>query len=399
MSRGGIFHVLSVCLLIALAALAFATAADYGIAPDEPSQNRYGNRLARWYASLGEDGAAVSSDSRYVGGLFELVVQAARRVSPRGVYETRHLVNAAFALTGIAAVWWTGAQLAGPAGGLLAAIVLATTPLFWGSAFNDPRQIPFAGLFALASAALVHAGLDRLPGPGWRVLRRLLMTGALIGLAAAVHVAGLMLLGLAGLAWLVCVWEGRAGRAYPNRPLWRDLGRVALDVAILGSTAWLVMVFFWPFAQLDPILNPFAALLELSEAGRGAVVLYAGRLQPAGDLPRSAAAWLLAIRLPETYLLAALMGLWRIVAVLRQGPLPADTWTKLRHFGWLFSAAALPVLWTILAHTPANGSRSLLFVVPGLAGLAGLRSPGGFVVRCPCSCGRQAACFWPAALR
>jgi hypothetical protein len=367
-SRGRLFHALSAGLLIALAALAFSTFGDYGVTADEPFQNRYGNRVARWYTTLGEDDSAVSSDSRYWGGLFELSVKAAQRLSPLGVYETRHLVNALFGLAGIAAAWWIGLLLAGPPGGLLAAVVLAATPLYWGNAFNEAREIPFAALFALGTAALVHVGLDCLPGPGWRVLLWLLLAGAVIGLAAAVHVSGLALLGLAALAWLVCTCETGSRL----RPLWRDVGRAALDVALLGSTAWLVMVLFWPFAQLDPVLNPLQALRALYEAGRDDLVPYGGRLQPAGELPRHAAAWLLAITLPETYLLAALMGVWRIVAVLRHAPLPADTWTKLRQYLWLLSACALPVLWTVLADLPPRGGpRSLLFVVPVLAGLAG----------------------------
>ena len=373
-SRGASLHALSAGLLIALAGLAFASAGDYGIPADEPAQNRYGNRLVRWYASLGQDDSAVThDDNRYAGGLFEIAVQTSRRVSPLGVYETRHLVNAAFGLVGVCAAWWIGVQLAGPAGGLLAALVLALTPLFWGNAFNDPRHVPFASLFTLGAAALVRTGLDRLPGPGWRVLLRLMATGVVIGLAAAVQVRGLMLLGFAALAWLVCVWEGRAGRAHPNRPLWRDLGRVGLDVGILASTAWLVMVLFWPFAQLDPIGNPFEGLQAAAAAGSDELVLYGGRLQPAGELPRLAAPWLLALKLPETYLLAGLMGLWRIVAVLlRRAPLPADTWAKLHHYGWVLSACALPLLWAAFAGAPlAEGGRSLLFVVPGLAGLAG----------------------------
>jgi hypothetical protein len=381
-SRGAaVCHGLSAVLLVSLLGLVVATFGDYGIAPEEPFQNRYGNRLVRWYLTLGAHQAAADTAAGYEGGVFELVVQAAQRVSPLGVYETRHLVNALFGLVGVLASGWIGLQLAGPQGALLSMLFLATTPLFYGHAFNDPRNVPFASLFALGSALLLRLRLDRMPGPGWPVLARLLLAGAVIGLSAAVRVAGLTLLGFAALAWLLCVFEDRIGRALPNRPLWRDLGRIALDVAILGSTAWLSMVLFWPYAQLDPFAKPFEAFQALARPRGTDALLYEGALRAPGQLPRFATLRLFLMTLPEVYLLAAAMGLWRIVAVLRHTPLPWETWTKLRHFGWLLTVSLLPLLWTLVVPVSPGGHRHLLFVVPGLAALAGasaawwLRSP------------------------
>ncbi|HXY42238.1 MAG TPA: hypothetical protein VEQ10_21355 [Vicinamibacteria bacterium] len=378
-----LFDALSALLVAVLLALMLATFLDYGITVDEPVQNRYGNRLLRWYHTFGADRAAVEqNDTAYYGGLFELAAKGAEAVSPLGLYETRHLVNALVGFTGVLAALWMGRRLAGPAGGLLATVMIAATPAFYGQCFNNPKDLPFASLWALAAAALMSLGLDRLPGPGWRVLARLLGAGALVGLAAAVRVAGLALLGFAGLAWLVSLWAERRRVVHPSRPLWRDLGRVFLDLAIVTSTAWLVMVLFWPYAQLDPFGNPFEAFHAFSHYWNPVAVEYAGVLTTSDEVGRFYMPRLFAITLPESYLVAAVMGLWRVATVLRHAPLPEETWSKLHHFGWLLTVTLLPLLWAVVAGTPFyNGSRHLLFVVPGLAALAGvsaawwLRSP------------------------
>jgi hypothetical protein len=375
-----LFRWLSGLLLAAVLGLLFASSGDYGVSSGEPAQNRYGNRVVRWYQTLGGDRSAVEqNDLRYEGGLFELAVHAALRVSPLDLYRTRHLVGASFAFVGLLAAWWMGSLLGGASGGFLAALILAATPPFFGAAFADGAHVAFASLFALASAALLSLGIDRLPGPGWRVLVRLLSAGTAVGLAAGVHVAALCLLGFAALAWLLDLWATRSGRPFPSRTLGEDLGRVALDVAIVSSTAWLLMVLCWPWAQLDPFGNPLEAV---QAAGRGAeVVFFAGALTTAGQLPRLHAPWLLALTLPASYFVAGVLGAWRVALVLRHKPLPAETWTKLSSFGWLLSVCLLPLLWTVLSGIPVPDRSSLLFVVPALAALAGasatwwLRSP------------------------
>ena len=145
------------------------------------------------------------------------------------------------------------------------------------------------------------------------------------------------------------------------------------------------MVLCWPWAQLDPFGNPLEAA---QAAGRGGdLVFFGGALTTAGQLPRLHAPWLLALTLPASYFVAGVLGAWRIVVVLRHKPLPAETWTKLSHFGWLLSVCLLPLLWTVLSGIPVPDRSSLLFVVPVLAALAGasatwwLRSPLPAAVR------------------
>ena len=351
-------------LLAALLGVMLATVLDYGMTADEPVQNRYGRRLVRWYASFGADRAAVEQhDTFYYGGLFELVAQAARWVSPLGVYETRHLVNVLFGFLGFVAALLLGAHLGGPLAGFLSVLFLALTPVYYGHAFNNPKDIPFAALFALATAAILRAS-DRLPRLG---AREVLGVGLLVGLAAGVRVAGLVLVPCAAALWLGVLWS-KAGR----RPASRDVARLGLALAGVLVLAWAVMVAFWPWAQLDPFRNPFRAFAVFSRFWTGMPVLFDGQIVASGALPRTYIPSWFALTLPAFYLVAVLMGIARLVVFRRENARDPATATTLLAIAWLAATVVAPVLWVVVNHTPFyNGHRHFLFVVPGLAALAG----------------------------
>ena len=340
-----------------------ATVLDYGMTADEPVQNRYGRRLVRWYVSLGSDRAAVEQhDTFYYGGLFELAAQAARWVSPLGVYETRHVVNVLFGFVGLVAALLLGTRLGGPLAGFLSVLFLALTPAYYGHAFNNPKDIPFAALFALGTAAILRAS-DNLPRLS---ARQVLLVGSTIGLAAGVRVAGLVLVPCAAALWLALPWsEGR------RRPAGRDLAR--LGGALLGVllVAWVVMLALWPWAQLDPLRNPFRAFSVFSRFWTGMPVLFDGQLMPSGALPRTYIPTWFALTLPPFLLVAAGMGAARLAAI-RGDDLRDPAFTgRLVSIAWLAGTVVAPVLWVVWNHTPFyNGHRHFLFIVPGLAVLA-----------------------------
>jgi len=364
-------------VLLVLAGVMLGTVLDYGMTADEPVQNRYGNRLVRWYATLGSDRSAVEQhDTWLYGGLFELVVQGAHAVSPLSLYETRHVVNVLFGLVGLAAASWMGRQLAGSLGGLLSLLFLALTPTFYGHAFANPKDIPFASLFALAAAAVLHVE-RRLPDPGWPAI---VGTGAAIGLAAGVRVAGIVLFGYAAVLWIGRLWMRRAEAAPPaaddpaagaaTRP--RGGARLALGLVVVVATGWAVMVAFWPYAQLDPIGNPFRAFRAFSRFWEGMAVLYDGELVRSGDVSRFSIPTLLVLTLPETYAVALVTGVFVVGRVLRESRSFRASLDRSWHALSVAALAAGPVAWAVVFDTPLyNGSRHFLFVLPPLAALAG----------------------------
>ena len=357
-------------LLVALiAAVMLSTVLDYGMTGDEGVQHRYARRVLRWYATLGADRSAVAEeDISMYGALFEGLAEAAASVSPLDPYETRHVVNVLFALAAFVAVLRMGRHLGGTLGGVLAVLLLALTPPFYGHAFNNPKDIPFAATFAVAVCVILVVS-DRSP----RLRRRdILAAATAIGVAAGVRVAGIVLFGFALLLWAgVALVRSRAG-AETEAGHWRDLRRLALAWLVVVVIGWAVMVVLWPWAQVAPFRNPLRALGAFSRFWETMVVFYDGQYVLNGTVSRFYIPRWFALTMPETYLIAAALGVLHLGRRWRRPAWPLGTRVKLVQGGWLVLVATLPVAWVVARHTPLyDGLRHFLFVVPLLAVAAG----------------------------
>jgi 4-amino-4-deoxy-L-arabinose transferase-like glycosyltransferase len=373
--------ILSALLLLALLGLVVGTFTDYGITYDEGVQNRYGRRLVRWYATLGANDSATTQNNLYLyGGFFELVVQGAQRLTGLGVYDNRHLVNGLFGLVGFVAVWGLGSHLGAAPAGFLSILFLALTPGYYGHLFANPKDLPFASLYALGAWLVLRAS-ERVPGLGWRAV---LSTGVAIGCAAGTRVAGLSLLPFAALLWLGCLWLRTREAGSPGAcPGWGALGRLGL--AWLGTVvlSWGIMLAFWPWALLDPIRNPLQALAKFSRFWNPDL-LWEGQLIAAADVPRTYIVKALAFGLPEFYFLAFLLGAVSLLAFVAGIRREGATRGRLFQGLWLTALPAVPITWVVLNRTPLyNGYRHLLFVIPFLAVLAALGVVGFLTSRAP----------------
>jgi hypothetical protein len=356
-------------MALVLLAVILGTFRDYGITWDEGVHNRHGRQIVRWYTTLGQDTSAIEHLHLY-GGVFEVAVQALRPLSPLETFDTRHLINALFGLLGVVAAWGLGRRLGGPAAGFWSALLLTLTPRFYGHVFANPKDVPFASLYALAAWVALWAS-DRVPRLGWR---EVLATGVAVGLAAGVRSAGIALFGYVAVLWLGCFWlhtrgpepqtEGRQG------PELARLGAAWLGTLLVG---WSVMVAFWPWAQLDPVRNPLRAVLKLSSFSRDYPLLHGGEVLTTGTIPRTYVPEWLALTLPEFYFVAWSLGIVALLVFARRRLLGAGVRRKAFQILWVGALATMPIFWVVLRHTPLyNGYRHLLFVVPFLAVLAGV---------------------------
>lgn len=363
-------RLLAALVFLALLGVLVATFRDYGITVDEGVQHRYGRRIVRWYATLGAAREAThTNDLYFYGGFFELVAQGVIALVPLETYDARHLAGALFGGLGVVAAWGIGSRLGGPWAGLASGLFLALTPRFYGEMFANAKDVPFASLFALAAWAALKGSERR---PAWRDV---LLTGLGIGLAAGVRVAGMVLVPAVAALWLGCAWLRRPAR---REGLTADgwLGGVVSALAGTLAISWTVMVAAWPWAQLDPLLNPLRAFQKFSRFWADASVFYDGRLLLSGDLPRSYLLNLLALTLPGSYAIAFVLGAMALASWLRRRcPGPAD---RAVQTAWVATLAVAPVGWAVLQRTPVyNGIRHVLFVVPFLAVLAGVSAVAG----------------------
>src|SRR3954463_6309784 len=167
--------------LAALTIVAVFTFRDYGLGWGDYTHAQDGDLLLSLYSSGFHDTRALSFVNLYLyGGGFDMAAALVAKVLPLDLFETRRLLGAAVGVAGIAITWRIGRPigrgpalpspggigrgLGGPLAGLLALVLLATCPLYYGHMFINPKDAPFAVAMALFLLGLVRV-LDQYPRP------------------------------------------------------------------------------------------------------------------------------------------------------------------------------------------------------------------------------------------
>ena len=86
------------------------------------------------------------------------------KVLPFDLFETRRLLGAAVGIAGLAVTWRIGRRIGGPLAGLVALVLLAACPLYYGHMFINAKDAPFAVAMALFLLGLVRL-LEQYPRP------------------------------------------------------------------------------------------------------------------------------------------------------------------------------------------------------------------------------------------
>jgi hypothetical protein len=365
------------CLLLAYGAVGLSTFLDYGITFDEHWHAIYGDDILRWYTSgFQEDRALTNRNLSLYGGFFDVLAQLASRISPLGVPETRHLFNLLFGVLCVLGAFKLGSYLAGRRAGFLSALFVILTPAFYGHAFNNPKDVPFAALFIWSLNYIVRsiAHFPYVPGS------LLVKLGIAIGLALGVRVGGVLLLGYFGLAF--CLWavaryrlRTAASLAAPAPPFGRALATFAVRTLGMCVIAYAVMLVWWPRAQVEPIRHPLRALWRTAHFNWPHPVFFEGRNISAMELPwYYISKWLL-ISLPEFYFLSLAAGLVLAGAAVTGGYARVSRLVRNRFLECtiLLTSILFPIAFAAVSGTVLYDSwRQMLFVLPSLAVAAAL---------------------------
>lgn len=214
-------HWPALLILFALAAASFFLRHDYGLSLDQFSEAQMaeeqlalardylaGESVPRPYQRINKNLEFYGTFSNFLGLLLHRATSGASIATDASAYIPYHLVSAAFGVLAYGILYcafylFTGSRL----WSLLALLMLVACPFFYGYAQFYPKDVPFAALYTLASAACAVAAS--------RLTRRwLLAIGLMIGLAASVRLAGGMLI---AASWILLLLYQRPWRLH--RPL------------------------------------------------------------------------------------------------------------------------------------------------------------------------------------
>jgi hypothetical protein len=336
---------------------------DAGSTWDEPSRSEYGDLIIRWFTSGFHDARATRFENLYLeGGLFEVVAQLLTKLSPLGVFETRHLLIACVGLVGVVGTGLIASEVAGPRAGILAGAILALTPAWVGHSWFNSKDIPFA-----AAATIVTWFATRIAGRGVPArFTDAVGTGVVLGAALGNRPGGYFLAVYPLCACLLAVAATRKGRDLHT--VMRTARLTLWRFVVVLPVAWLLMLITWPWAWSAPFVGPLVAMKFASSVPFSADSLFRGELLKATALPRVYLPTWFAITTPELYLVAFALGLGALV--LRRRATEAVSPGGL---AIVVIAVVLPIGAAIITK-PAiyDGLRHFLFVFPPLAALAGI---------------------------
>jgi Dolichyl-phosphate-mannose-protein mannosyltransferase len=365
LTRARVFDRLAVAVLGIVAVFALLTFRDYGLSWDDYAHSEYGDLLLRFYASGLRDQRALSwVNLYYYGGGFDLLAAFAAKLLPFTLFETRRLIGAAVGILGLFVTWRIGRRVGGPAAGLIALVLLATCPLYYGHMFMNPKDSPFAVAMAIFLLGLVRC-FEEYPRPS---IATVALVGAGFGLSFGSRIMGAFgaIDALAALA-LIFALEWRAGGI---RSAGARLARFVLALVPALALAYAVMALVWPWSVSDP-LNPLRAVEYFSRFfEKPWHELFDGRVISVPDMPRSYVPTLFALKLPALFSILGFGGAaGALVAVFRR-----SLALNRRAVLLLLALAALLPLAVTVALRPAmyNGIRHFVFVLPPLAVLGGL---------------------------
>jgi hypothetical protein len=339
---------------------------DYGLTWDDLAQVEIGE-LNFKYAFQG-DPALFALKNRYYGPLFEMLLYAITRGLPdRPLFLMRHLLTFASFYAGMLFFYLLAKKITCSwQYGLAACLILAATPLIFGHAFYNSKDIPFLAAFIIAVYTLIRA-LENISW--WNTIVHALASAVLISLRAP----GILIYAMT-LALLAFYWIFQPGPI--NRRKW------FFTILFYAALAAGLVVLFWPILWHDPVGEFINAMQQMSKfPWDGGTVLYRGQFIDAAALPwHYIPVWML-ITIPLPFLLLAAAG--GLVEGLRFLFLGGKSLTReRRNFLILAGWFLIPLLTVIALHAVLyDGWRQMFFIYPplvlfaalGLKALASLR--------------------------
>jgi hypothetical protein len=380
-----------ILVVICLAIIGLSTVNQYGVTWDEEPQIQIVQRNQKFIF----EGKQIAAHARHHGFLFnfaaEMLFQAKYIASGQtppvislegdeklSIYklrerlESKHKFTFIFSLITYLAVAGIASILVGIESAWLAPIVLALMPRFWGHSFFNPKDVPFATLFTLATCLgaylldtyMTHQPTDENKNNQAKLVRASIGYGILAGLVTGTRIAGVFILLFILLAHILNLYPLQKHRTWITLYSYRKFyGLVLLYWAL---TTMIVYPASW-FNSLTPIGWFFKALLSMSDYKIwDNSVLFQGKSIPGNSLPWFYLPHTILITVPVVFLIAFLLAIYFSLIKYRQ----------LTHLQRsciilvLLQIFFIPLLAILRNSTMYDGMRHFLFVLPPIAALA-----------------------------
>ncbi len=238
---------------------------DYGITWDEPEHVTLAQDMRKFYMTLGSDTSVfdLSKHARfallYYGASIDLIAEMVYHyVSPFGIYETRHFINALYGVLGALFTGLIAKELGGWRAALLAAVLMLLSPRYFGHSMNNPKDVPFLTAYAVSLYFLMLL-IKQLPRPR---MGTIWWTGFGVAFIISLKIGGLLNLAYVGLFmgvwWLYFMNQKGLSPAIKQIP---NLAKIFAFIAFIG---YFLGILFWPYGIIEPFSNPFKALKEFT---------------------------------------------------------------------------------------------------------------------------------------
>jgi hypothetical protein len=356
-------------LVVLLLPLMLRASLDFGATWDEADRHLNGQAIVEYY-----EGLRTREEAHYgtmYPGLFDVIPAYLETRLHVDRYILRHRVNAVFGWVGIVFTGLLAGRLFGSWSAILAVILLALSPRYFAHSMNNPKDLPFA---AMSAVALYY--MSRL-SPRWPYISA--GAGAKLAVALALALAtrpsGLLYFAYVPCLIVALVVASRTTAAgetlvINRRVEWWSAVELAARVALVLVAGLLLSTVVWPWAQADPFTRPFNALARASQYDWDGGFIFRGVEYAAANVPWSYLPTWFLISTPPVVLAGMVLS---IVPHVRG-------WGFARVALWI--VAVLPIALVILHHSMVyDGIRHVLFayipmVMLAASGWAGLLARG-----------------------
>lgn len=333
----------------------------YGITGDEITQWNYGRFVWDYIKTFGANKAVLTDDYivkkalLYYGGFFDgFSAMLISIFHPKDEFLFRHYWNTLFGFMGIVATGMLAKEFRGWMAAIVAVIFIFFTGRYFGEAFNNPKDAPFAATYVLALYSMV-IWLKNIENLKWK---HTILMGLAIALCLSIRIGGLLLVAYLILFYAVTVWQKKLRKT-------KAFGNSIKHIIVACFIGYFVALLWWPYALEGPLSNPLEALQVMSTYPLFVKMLFEGHRMDTSQVPWYYLPKWLMIGLPLYLLIGFTGGVILVIKMTKKFQAPL-LWTVI--FAALFPVAYILYKKSILY----DGLRHAMFIIPPMVVLASL---------------------------